>query len=196
MRSKMPVTAWMTCVTSASVPRLSNSRMSAPAMKLFSLPDMKITPRMRLSRAPSSTAVTMASSSSTGSRPSVFCDWPWTSMVAQAIPSRSIWNRQFFRFAISAAMTAPLKPLNPEPPSRGASAPWRSLQRHPGSRFTAIRDRKIHRPASLTVPDNARGISGMTSVSFRRVRLHGVAAAARAGPQARRARYRPARNAA
>ena len=78
--------AWMTSVTSASVLRLSNSRISAPAMKLFSLPDMKIRPRSRLSRAPSSTAVTIASSSSTGSRPSVFCDWPWTSMMAQAMP--------------------------------------------------------------------------------------------------------------
>ena len=94
MRSSMRRTGVMPSITCASVASGSNSRTSAPTMKPFSLPEVITRPRMERSRAPCSTRSTMAISSSSGRRPSEFWLSPSRSNTAQAIPCRSIENRQ------------------------------------------------------------------------------------------------------
>ena len=63
-------------------------------MKPFSLPEMKTSPRIDLSRAPSSARSMIMASSSSGRRPSEFWLSPSRSNTAQAMPCMSIEKRQ------------------------------------------------------------------------------------------------------
>ena len=76
-------------------------------MKPFSLPEMKTSPRIDLSRAPCSARSTMAASSSSGRRPSEFWLSPSRSNTAQAMPCMSIENRQSRNALMSAMILEP-----------------------------------------------------------------------------------------
>src|SRR6185295_2316945 len=98
----------MLSITWRSSASFSNSRTSAPTMKPFSLPEMKTSPRIDLSRAPSSARSMIMASSSSGRWPSEFWLSPSRSNTAQAIPCGSTEQRQSRKPCISVMMFASL----------------------------------------------------------------------------------------
>src|SRR5690606_6441807 len=108
IRSSMAFTGRMASITLLSVSSKSNSRISAPTMKLFGFPDRKTRPLTCPERARASTCSTMAPSSSSGRRPSALALSPSRSKMAQAIPSRSIEKRQSFSCVMSCDTPASL----------------------------------------------------------------------------------------
>src|SRR5690554_4680880 len=94
MRSSSSRVCLTTSPIFASVSKSLNSRISAPAMKLESLPLMSTRPFASPRIAASSTALTISPSSSVGRRPSEFMLSPLRSKIAQAMPSKSIEKRQ------------------------------------------------------------------------------------------------------
>src|SRR5262245_47601571 len=105
MRSISSSVCRTTSLIFGSVSKLWNSRMSAPATKLVSLALISTRPLTSPLAAAVSTAPTISPSSSVGRRPSEFMLSPLRSMIAQAMPSKSIEKRQSCKFGSVAMIT-------------------------------------------------------------------------------------------